>query len=116
MLRFRRSALLWVYTMSMVCFLTAWPLHQAEHAREPLRSTADVVAASLDAAGERNPGAHTAELCLWCLVHAEHGPIGSAPAALRFHAEASPPPVALAQGLFPRHCPLAAHPRGPPAA
>lgn len=107
----------WLLALAMLCLLLAWPLHQAQHAGEPVGAaaawTAELPGGAADSDEE---GEHHAELCLWCLSHASHDAMGATPPALRFHAEASAPPALLAAGQLREHSALAAHPRGPPAA
>lgn len=118
--RFSRSVTRWLLAAFAASLLLAWPLHEAQHARQPISKLA---LAALDLAvtpaGDdgTSPGddAKTGS-CLWCLFHAEHHAPPGTPPALRFHAEASAPPVSLPCGLPAGRCALAAHPRGPPQA
>ncbi|MET1116846.1 MAG: hypothetical protein ABWY08_18090 [Comamonas sp.] len=117
MLRPSPFAQRWLLALAMLCLLLAWPLHQAQHASEPVGAAAALSAAPLDSAPDSDEdGEHHAELCLWCLFHASHDATGATPLELRFHAEASAPPAQLAAGQRREHCALAADPRGPPAA
>ena len=76
-------------------------------------AAADLGEASVnDASGQ--PDEPTAGSCLWCVFHADHLAPPGTPPALRFHAEASPPPADPVCGLPIGRCPLAAEPRGPP--
>lgn len=121
MFQLSTTALRWVLAISMACFLFAWPLHEAEHAGEPV-SQATHSANSLalvqldhlaDASSDREG---KTEVCLWCLFHAGHFPLVATHIEFSTHAEACPPPEHLSPGLPLRHCPLAAKPRGPPLA
>ena len=113
MLRSSPSVQRWLLALAMLCLLLAWPLHQAQHASEPLAAAAVVLDTAAD---EEEGGGHHAALCLWCLVHAAHDAMSGAPLEFRFHAEASAPPALLPAGQPREHCALAADPRGPPAA
>jgi len=115
MLRLPRSTMQWVLAISMACLLLAWPLHQAGHASEPVNAAAQAQAA----AGAQDSGEDQeqhAELCLWCLFHAQHHAPGAPPTDFHFHAEVSAPPTLLPAGQPRQHSPLAADPRGPPRA
>jgi hypothetical protein len=115
-----QSALRWVLAASLACLLLAWPLHQASHAGEPIGKAINAVSSLVAALGDPSvddagSGEASADTCLWCLFHAGHFPAAASHAGFCDHAEASPPPTHLSAGLPPAHCPLAAHPRGPPA-
>lgn len=114
MLRPSPSALRWVLAIAMVCLLLALPLHQAQHASEPVSAAAQAQPGSVQPDhGEREAAA---DACLWCLFHAQPLAPGGTPPEFRFHAEADTPPTQLPAGLAARHCALAADPRGPPTA
>lgn len=116
MLRFTRSVTRWLLAVFAVSMLLAWPLHQAQHASQPAGDHAWVTAsAAADDAPADGDDAGAGD-CLWCLFHAEPASLPGTPPALRFHAEASPPPAGLSSGLPAGRCPLAAQPRGPPQA
>lgn len=116
MLRPSPSALRWVHAMAMVCLLLAWPLHQAQHASEPVSAAAQLGAVPTSAQPDHDQPEAAADACLWCLFHAQQLTPGGTPPALRLHAEADTPPTRLSSGLPARHCSLAADPRGPPLA
>ncbi|MFC7208699.1 hypothetical protein ACFQOZ_20260 [Comamonas endophytica] len=102
--------------ISMACLLLGGPLHQAQHASEPIGVAALAFAGAASSSAQPDHEETEVDLCLWCLFHAEQVPLVSIPAALSFHAEASAPPTVLPAGLPARHCALAADPRGPPLA
>jgi len=121
MLRFRPTILRWVLAASMACFLLAGPLHQAKHAAEPIGkpavSASCLVSAPIDQAADSDFGEEEkTDTCLWCLFHAAQFLAAGAHTEFSLRAESSPPPTHLSPGLPPRHCLLAAHPRGPPVA
>ena len=108
------SALRWVLAIAIACLLLALPLHQAQHASEPVSAAAQAQPGSLQPEhGEREAAA---DACLWCLFHAQPLAPGGTPPKLRVHAEAQTPPTQLSAGIPVRHCALAADPRGPPRA
>lgn len=123
MLRLRASLTRWLLTAFAFSLLLAWPLHEAQHAKQPLikvsQSGLDLPLSvdddtSPDGDGDRGEG--KSSVCPWCLFHADHAPMLGAPPELRLHAEASAPPCVLSTGLPTGRCTLAAEPRGPPAA
>ena len=57
-----------------------------------------------------------ADLCAWCLFHAQAAATGHVPTSLLTHAEASPPPAALPDGWIASVGWTVAKPRGPPSA
>lgn len=118
MLRFNRLVTSWLLAAFAVSVLLAWPLHEAQHAREAMAAIAAIdlggEASGNDASGPED--APTTGSCLWCVFHAEHLAPPGTPPALRFHAEASPPPTAPVCGQPIGPCPLAAESRGPPRA
>ncbi len=114
MLRFTRSVTRWLLAAFAVSLLLAWPLHEAQHASEPVGSHA-VVPGDADTPTGDTTEASTGS-CPWCLFHADPLPLPGTPPALSFHAEASPPPLEPGCGLPAGRCPLAAQPRGPPPA
>ncbi len=116
MLRPSPSALRWVLAIAMACLLLAWPLHQAQHASEPVSAAAQAEAGTQSVPPEHGAPEAGGDRCLWCLFHAEHLAPGGTPPELRFHAEAGTPPARLPAGVPARHCALAAAPRGPPSA
>lgn len=103
----------WVLAISMACLLLAWPLHQAGHASEPVTAAAQAAAGAQDGGEDGEPHA---EICLWCLFHAQHQAPLPPPGDFQFHAEVSAPPTLLPAGQPRQHSPLAADPRGPPRA
>lgn len=121
MLRFSPSTLRWVLAASMVCFLLAWPLHQAEHAGErigePTSSTISFVSSLLEPTADRSASEEEkSDLCLWCLCYAGQFPALDVDTEFCVHAESGSLPTYLSPGLPPRHCLLAPDPRGPPVA
>jgi len=110
------SALRWVLACAMLCLLLAWPLHQAQHASEPVSAAAQGGAVPASAPPGHDEPETAADACLWCLFHAQHLAPGGPPPALRLHAEADTPPIRLSSGLPQRHGSLGADPRGPPRA
>lgn len=117
MLRFNRFVTRWLLAAFAVSVLLAWPLHEAQHAGEAMAAVAigDLgAAAGNDASGQQDEP--TVGSCLSCVFHADPLALTGTPPALRFHAEASPPPADPLCGLPIGRCPLAAEPRGPPQA
>lgn len=118
MLRLRPYALHWVLTIAVLSILFAWPLHQAEHSSEPI-SKANLnggvtLSAQQEQVSDDHGGESQADVCYWCLFHAGQFPLVASHIEFSVHAESSPPPILLSPGIAPRHCPLAARPRGPP--
>lgn len=110
----------WTLAIVMVCFLFAWPLHQVEHLGTPPQTALQKISGDLSAQltfqlnDQEEYG--DMELCLWCVIHAQHPPLTGTPLAFRISAESSTPPVLLSTGVPRRHCLLAVSPRGPPDA
>ncbi len=125
--RLNRSFSLWTFALLVASVLLAWPLHEARHLSHPI---ADITPASMSAtpgavidahfSGAESEDGHDegseSQNCAWCLFHAQHFAASGAPALFRFHAEASPPPIASPCGLPAGRIALAAAPRGPPRA
>jgi hypothetical protein len=119
MLRFNSLVTRWLLAAFAVSVLLAWPLHEAQHAAQAMAehaATADLAADTLSKDAPGQDGEQATGNCLWCVFHAQHLTPLSTPLALRFHAEASPPPAGPVCGLPIGRCPLAAEPRGPPQA
>jgi hypothetical protein len=120
MLRFNSLVTRWLLAAFAVSVLLAWPLHEAQHAAQAMAEHAatavDLAADTLSKDAPGQDGEQATGNCLWCVFHAQHLTPLSTPLALRFHAEASPPPAGPVCGLPIGRCPLAAEPRGPPQA
>lgn len=120
MLALSQSASRWILVAIIACVLLAWPLHQAQHASEPLGTATafeqgnGAAVSSSDDDVSSHEGS-TKDACLWCMFHASQ--LEAMPAFFQFcaHAEASLPPAQISAGLPSALSALAAHPRGPPA-
>lgn len=133
MRRFRPSTVFWMLAFCLASVLLAWPLHQAQHAAEPVIAALAGAPDGADAAGDseapggavdlqqegdgHGAGELTAKPCDLCFGHAgHHAMVSGSPLALRSHAEADAPPPSPPEGLPTGRCTLAAEPRGPPRA
>lgn len=120
MLVLSQSASRWILAVIAACVLLAWPLHQAQHASEPIGTETPLAQGNRAAVSNSDVDVpshegSTKESCLWCMFHASQ--LEAMPAFFQFcaHAEANPPPAQIWAGLPSAHSALAAHPRGPPA-